>query len=273
MPLALMFHVKDGGVSEPVKWSKDNLQPDRSIIILDEASSSLYLWHGAKQGLVQRRTALRQAQSLKGHGYTVGKSIIGRDTKQIIEIDERKIGREPETTKNNENLQAILNSKYKEMGDLVITFDLEGTLQTVSKPKAVKTQIQTLKAETMKKPEARTLPKPVVQPTSTTKKPIPSASEYQEPAPIAPATQGRASQFRDEAKAGLFIASVLSKYEDIWISRKPDGAYSVEMMDGPICVFKVSNNKLSYAKNSFNGISTNIRSDIQKKFDDLSRLL
>ena len=91
-----MFHVKDGGVSDPVKWSKENLQPDRSIIVLDESTSSLYLWHGQKQGLVQRRTALRQAQSLKGHGYTVGKSIIGRDTKEIIEIDSRKVGRVPE---------------------------------------------------------------------------------------------------------------------------------------------------------------------------------
>ena len=120
--LALMFHVKDGGVSDPVKWSKDNLQPDRSIIVLDESTSSLFLWHGQKQGLVQRRTALRQAQSLKGHGYTIGKSIIGRDTKSIIEIDSRKVGKVPEETESNNKLEEILNRKFKELENHIVTF-------------------------------------------------------------------------------------------------------------------------------------------------------
>ena len=76
-----MFDSREGGETVPIEWSKDQFQPDRSIIVLDESSLSLFLWHGSKQGLVDRRTALRQAQSLKGHGYTVGKSIIGRRRK------------------------------------------------------------------------------------------------------------------------------------------------------------------------------------------------
>ncbi len=56
------------------------------------------------RGLVSRRTALRQAESLKGHGYTIGKSIIGRDLKEIIEIEERKIGMVPDVTLQMKNL-------------------------------------------------------------------------------------------------------------------------------------------------------------------------
>ena len=79
----LMFDSREGGDTVPVQWSKDNLTNDKSIIILDETNQVLWLWHGTQQGLVARRTALRQAESLKGHGYTVGKSIIGRDIREL----------------------------------------------------------------------------------------------------------------------------------------------------------------------------------------------
>ena len=100
-----MFNVLEGGVIETIKWNKSNFMPETSIIVLDESNETLYLWHGVKQGLVARRTALRQAESLKGHGYTVGRSIIGRDLKNIKEIDARKIGKVPEDTKMNKNFK------------------------------------------------------------------------------------------------------------------------------------------------------------------------
>jgi len=108
MIFGLMFNVLPGGDSQPIQWGKENFTEDKSIIVLDESSQVIWLWHGSKQGLVARRTALRQAESLKGHGYTVGKSIIGRDIKEIREIDQRKIGREPETDKINQGFQEIL---------------------------------------------------------------------------------------------------------------------------------------------------------------------
>ena len=107
----LMFEAREGGEIVPIKWNRDSFMPETSIIVLDEGSESVYLWHGVKQGLVARRTALRQAETLKGHGYTVGKSIIGRDIKGIKEIDARKVGKVPEDTKMNEELQEILDRK------------------------------------------------------------------------------------------------------------------------------------------------------------------
>ena len=125
MEYAIMFNVLEGGVIEPVKWNKDNLLPDRSIIVLDENTLSLYLWHGVKQGLVARRTALRQADSLKGHGYTFGNSIIGMDIKTIKEIDHRKIGRDPDTDELYKELEEVLSKDFNIVDDNIITFQIQ----------------------------------------------------------------------------------------------------------------------------------------------------
>ena len=120
--LALMFTVKPGGITEAINWSKECFMPDTSIIVLDESSEALFLWHGVQQGLVARRTALRQAEALKGHGFTVGKSIIGRDIKIIKEIDARKVGKVPEDTELNNELQGILGRNFTVLKDNVVTF-------------------------------------------------------------------------------------------------------------------------------------------------------
>jgi len=122
-----MFNVLPGGIIEPIKWSKDNLMPDRSIIVLDESSLTIYLWHGIQQGLVARRTALRQADSLKGHGYQFGKSIIGMDIKKVKEIDHRKVGRDSETDELYKELEDILNRKFQVIEDHIITFQISET--------------------------------------------------------------------------------------------------------------------------------------------------
>ncbi len=269
-----MFHVKDGGVSDPIKWNKDSLQPDRSIIILDEASSTLFLWHGTQQGLVQRRTALRQAQSLKGHGYTVGKSIIGRDTKEVIEIDARKVGREPATTELNEKLQEVLNKKFQEIGDFIVNFDAGGgtpipkvapkpaATKTVSEPAPVK--VTPIKAAPVKAAPVKAAPK--------TQK-VEFASEYSEPEVKEAPVQSEDDKLLADTRVGMILISILQKYDDIWVSKKPDGSYAVEMMDGPICSFTVSGTSIKFSSNSFSGISTNIKTEIQQFFKSLSKLL
>jgi len=296
MDYALMFDVLEGGVSQPIKWDKENLQSDRNIIILDEGSSSLFLWHGAKQGLVARRTALRQAESLKGHGYSVGKSIVGRDIKELKEVDERKIGRDPETDSLNEELQVILNREYKELDNNIVTFDLKGISvpkpQIATAPKASPEPIPTVKPEPPKPVKVEPIVKdlaPVIQ-----KKELPPASEYEVKSEVVktrtpevksthpmvkeqtetPKVTVRApADLAMQAKIGFVFMSILDFFDDIWISKKVDGTYSVEHMDGKVCEFSVEEGKIKFSMNSFSGISTNIKTDIQKKFVELSKLL
>jgi len=292
---ALMFNVLEGGVSEPIEWNKNNLTDERSIIILDESNQIVWLWHGSKQGLVARRTALRQADSLKGHGYTVGKSIIGRDLKQIMEIDQRKIGRDPATDEVYGNLEKLLNRESKQLENYVVTFQMNDAEPLISKPiqqkpsiskpieeKAIanetKPPIKSIEEEAPKPivkephhPEVKTIFKPSSEYDVSTDTPIitkPTPTEGKLPSheeTLAPALQ---------AKIGFVLAGILDHYDDIWVSKKNDGSYSVEMMDGPICLFKVSEGeKISFSPDSFKGISTNVKLEIQKKFVSLSQLI
>jgi hypothetical protein len=301
MDYALMFNVLEGGVSEPIKWGKQNLQSDRNIIIMDEGSSCLFLWHGSKQGLVARRTALRQAESLKGHGYSVGRSIVGRDIKELKEIDERKIGRDPETDNLNEQLQEILNRDYKELDNYIVTFDVKGGVSPISQriatPKAMpEPTTPTIKSNIPpSEPIMQTKVEPVVkaQPIVQKNVMIP-ASEYDVKPEIAPLespevtvpqkaiekevelpkiTVRSTADLAMQAKIGFVFMGILDFFDDIWISKKPDGLYSVEHMDGKVCEFSVEEGKIKFSPNSFLGVSTNIKSDIQKKFVELSKLL
>jgi hypothetical protein len=290
-----MFNVLEGGVSEPISWGEENLTNERSIIILDESNQVVWLWHGSMQGLVARRTALRQAESLKGHGYTVGKSIIGRDIKSIREIDQRKIGRDPTTDEQYAELEKLLNSDCKKLENFVVTFDLmekEPTpVKVIREEPIVSEPIK--KEEPIKKvkPIKVVETEPIKEPSSTTSKPdIRSASEYDlkpvidqdiespdvklpaiEPKPVPSAPK---LNLELEAKIGFVLVGIMEHYDDIWVSKKGDGSYSVEMMDGPICSFKVTEgSKISFSSDSFKGISTNVKTEIQKKFVELGKLI
>ncbi|MFX1340688.1 MAG: hypothetical protein ACFFDK_18905 [Promethearchaeota archaeon] len=279
MEFALMFNVLEGGVVDPIKWSKENLLPERSIIVLDESNQAVWLWHGSKQGLVARRTALRQAESLKGHGYTVGKSIIGRDIKTIKEVDQRKIGRDPETDKVNQAFEEVLDRKYKELDNFVVTFSTAGVeaaeIKVVAKPTPKPEPQPTVKPE----------PKPVVSaPTPTTSKNI-VASEYEsdEPLPASkPAAEVKVALPKlkkaeetptEQAKVAFVLKAVIEYFSDLWVSKKNDGSYAVEMMDGPVCQFSIKDGSIKFSANSFSGINPNIKTGIQKKFVELSKLI
>ena len=292
MDYALMFDVLEGGVSQPIAWDKNNLTNDRNIIILDEGSSSLYLWHGSNQGLVARRTALRQAESLKGHGFTVGKSIVGRDIKLLKEIDQRKIGRDPETDRYNEELQEVLNREYKELDNFIISY---ASKEIETAP--VKHEVKAEPKPIVEKVES----KPVVsqpKPQQAAKAEITAASEYdsepkkiqiEKPKPIVesepkvekkPVTMPKPSEtvikplgLSIQAKIGFVFMGILDHYDDIWISKKEDGAYAVEHMDGKVCEFTISEGKIKFTANSFAGIATNVKTEIQKKFVELSKLI
>ncbi|TXT60934.1 MAG: hypothetical protein BAJALOKI2v1_70087 [Promethearchaeota archaeon] len=284
MDYALMFNVKPGGVSEPIKWGKDQLQPDRSIIVLDESTLSLYLWHGQQQGLVQRRTALRQAQSLKGHGYTVGKSIIGRDIKTIKEIDARKVGKVPEADELYSDLEKVLDKPVKELEDNIVTFDVEEAEGKISKkvgatakPKPKPKPTPQAKAQPKAKPsepEPKPKPKPKTEPKVETQE-KPKRKVELEPIKKASDEKEGSKGLIVEARVGFVLKAVLDHYSDIWVSKKDDGSYAIEMMEGPICKFEIdkSTAKLKFSQNSFSGISTNIKTAIQKKYIELSKLL
>ena len=117
---SLMLEFQEGGTITPIPWSKEHLLPDNIVFVINEDSQAVYTWVGKKNNLVKRRTALRQGDSLKGHGFQVGKIIVGRGVTQILEIDERKVGNDPEVTRNHEKFMVLFDQPFEAAMEEVI---------------------------------------------------------------------------------------------------------------------------------------------------------
>ena len=184
------------------------------------------------------------------------------------------------------------------MNNLIVTFDLVGAeklpqeLSPTPKPEP--------KPITEPKPLPKSEPKPISTPqplkpepvkqapsdsSTSSVAPINYASEYDDvksksppkptPTPKEPPKTAVSStlDMLAEARIAFVIKAILDHYDDIWVSKKDDGSYGVEMMDGPICTFKIRDSKISFTPNSFSGVATTIKTEIQKKFVELSKLL
>lgn len=122
MKYGLMFVVSKDGEVEPTKFGKTSFTPDRSVILLEEFSPAVWLWHGEKQSLIDRRIANRQAESLKGYGYKAAETVIGSKARTIYEIDQRKVGKESETTLLNDEFQNLISMKTTPLDDHIVIF-------------------------------------------------------------------------------------------------------------------------------------------------------
>jgi hypothetical protein len=251
-----MFDVLDGGIVETIEFSSDNLKDNKSIIVLDEESQTVWLWHGKLRGLVARRTALRQAQSLKGHGYQSGNSIVGRHLNKIEEIDSRKVGRVPEVTEINDRFLKLLDNSYRNIGNNVFTKGSGG-----SKPQKQPVASVPVKKEA---PSVKKLETPVVKKLEPISVPKPK-----EPIKAETSSSIGLVQNQDLLKQAAVIVSVLDQYKDIWISRKENGSINIEQMDGKICNFKIEGGKISYEAGSFTEIPSEKRNAIETLINEL----
>ncbi|TFH26312.1 MAG: hypothetical protein E4G98_07185 [Promethearchaeota archaeon] len=248
----MMFDVVEGGIVEPIEFDKGNLVPDKSIIVMDESNKIVWLWHGSRRGLVSRRTALRQAQSIKGHGYQAGNAIVGRDLNQIVEIDDRKVGREPETTELFKRFEPVINGVYENIGSMVyIVSDSPAAV----KPKPVPVP------ETKATPETAPAPAPAPKTIQTEQRPVLTPVPVPEPIPL---TMG----LSEALIQGAVIMAVSTQFKDLWISQKPDNTIAVEHMDGKICTFKIEGGQVKYLQGSFAEVPKEKQEAIEAKFNE-----
>ena len=286
----LMFLVEDGGVSNPIQWSKDSLKSENIVMVLDEENMAVWLWFGAKRGLVSKRTALRQAQSLKGHGYTIGKSIVGRGLDSIHEIDERKIGRDPETDKLNEKFMELVSRTMHDAGGFVVTSTAGGEPLPMEKhfkgPKPIEMEVIQPKAPATINPEPSPAPasiNPVPSPAPVSMDPQPSpapitdgpptiASEYAEVSVPQPPPLPLASD-KDSLLKGVAIIAVLSEFKDLWVSRLDESTIALEYMEGPIARFHINGGEIAFEDGSFDSIDPASTSNIMQKIKELKAKL
>ena len=122
MKYGLMFEVSKDGEVAPTKFGMTSFRPDRSVILLEEFSPAVWLWHGDDQSLIDRRIANRQAEALKGYGYRAADTVIGSKARTIYEIDQRKVGKDSETTRLNEEFQNIISMKTTPLDEHIVIF-------------------------------------------------------------------------------------------------------------------------------------------------------
>lgn len=276
-------------------------------MVLDEENMAVWLWFGAKRGLVSKRTALRQAQSLKGHGYTIGKSIVGRGLDTIHEIDERKIGRDSETDELNNKFMGLLSKPTSDAGGHVVTFGGQGEplpieehfkqpapieLQVIEPKVPTITDPQPVPAPTTPSPPPITITRPMIEPPAPEPQPIPisqefksisydnvkketidfsvNENEYDDDTTIPePAPVTITSGSMESVQKGCVIMAILSQFKDIWVSRLDDNTISVEYMDGPIAKFHIEEDKVKFHEGAFNDIEAVIKNAIKDAFDAL----
>ncbi len=193
MKYALMFNVLKDGEIEPIKWNKDVFIPDRSIIMLEELTPAVWLWHGVKRSLVDRRIASRQAESLKGYGYKARDTIIGSRTRIIKEIDQRKVGKDTETDQFNQEFQEILNNEFTPIDEIIVDLQMDDNevaklkLTPTAVPETIaeqasklitdpKTEIKPKKSQEhiVEATTPETKPKPEIKPSKTTRISMPT---------------------------------------------------------------------------------------------------
>lgn len=260
-----MFNVAEGGIVEPIEFRKEQLTSDRSIIVLDENEHLVWLWHGKRRALVPRRMALRQAQSIKGHGYQVGNAIIGRNLDAIIEIDDRKIGRESESTQKNEKLMLLLNKDFEGIGNFLYIFGKGGVKTTPvleSKPfikQITPTPISAKPEELKTEPEHPKLDIPKIN-INVLKDEL-AKSEKTQTKPT----------FDDSDKLliGKIIVILMEQFKDLLISSQDDGSIKIEQMEGDICSFSIDNHKIKFIPDSFSEIPAEKKNAIENQISNL----
>jgi hypothetical protein len=193
----------------------------------------------------------------------------------------------------NDELQEILNRKFTELDNFIVTFEA-GAIKPAATVKAKPQAEAQPTAEAQPKVEAQPSPTPSVSKSVEAKptpviskpakpaKPMDTGSEYDidEPLPSikaeaksAPAIKVSTTNLITDAKVAFVFSAILEHYDDIWISKKPDGSFAVEQMDGHICQFSIKGSKLNFTANSFSGVDPKIKTAIQKKFIELSKII
>ncbi|HME52666.1 MAG TPA: hypothetical protein VKM55_10645 [Candidatus Lokiarchaeia archaeon] len=292
---ALAFEVSEAGECTEVNWSTEHFTDDKIVLILEELNNTVWLYYGKRMGLVKRRTALRQAESLRGHGYQVGKTIIGRQLEKIKEIDARMIDRVPEAKQDYDDLLALFDLPFRVVdGECVALNESGGEIKSkpapapALAPKPAKVSAPKLAPATAPRPAPKpiaAMPKPAVARAPAPKpEELSAVDEYAGVEEAPPQEEAEEEGFQtaaeaklqgkesitkeDEIRAGSLIMSLLREFADIYINKKGNH-FKIESLEGPICDFTIENGAIKFSKVSFTGMDPMIKKRVQGTFVEL----
>jgi hypothetical protein len=285
------------GSSERLPYSMDSLADDKVVAIMDEIHKVIWLWMGSNTGLVQRRGAMRVAQSLKTYGHEIGPTIVGRNLEDVISVDAKKIftGNDPLMKGRYEKIKELFDQDFKIEADVLavyksISLDDQPSYYGLSREQRDNLVQAAIDAPTVgdddreieqivgqyRPPPEKSSPEIPVTPIA----PAPSSAPKQ--APIAPQPiEDSAGEVTDnllgEVKASILISSVLSELNDIFVSTIDDDSgkkeYFIENADGLVCKFLVDGSNIRFRPDSWELVDNNTKRTIQKVFIDRTKKL
>ncbi len=278
---AIEFDVSEDGVCTEVPWSKDHFADDKIIIVLEELNNVVWAYYGKKNGLVKRRKALRQAESLRGHGYQVGKTIIGRQLTGIKEIDARMIERVPEAKADWETLTGLFDLPNRKVESECVAIG-EGAMTAsvpVHKPAPAPAPRPAPAPVPEPEPEPVYAPAPVAEPERMPDlEPIPAeisavddyagVEEHFQTSSEAKLTGKESINKDDELKSGSLIMALLREFNDVYVNKKGNH-FKIESLEGPICEFTIENGSIKFSKGSFTGMDPSTKKKIQAHFVEI----
>ncbi|MBN2150421.1 MAG: hypothetical protein JW839_03140 [Candidatus Lokiarchaeota archaeon] len=289
---AIEFDVSEDGVCTEIPWSRDHFTDDKIIIVLEELNNVVWAYYGKRNGLVKRRKALRQAESLRGHGYQVGKTIIGRQLTAIKEIDARMIERVPEAKADWEALSGLFDLPNRKVegecvaiGEGAASASVPGHRVPAPAPRPAPAP-----APAPRPAVPAPAPAPAPRPAAPAPAPVPEPEPMPDLEPI-PAELSAVEDYAgvdenfqtaaeaklagketitkdDELKSGSLIMALLREFNDIYVNKKGNH-FKIESLEGPICEFTIENGTIKFSKNSFTGMDPNTKKRIQAHFVEI----
>ncbi|MEM2109737.1 MAG: hypothetical protein QW327_04540 [Candidatus Odinarchaeota archaeon] len=228
---------RDGGL-QLVDGNPSLFDDNSVILVVDEENYRIWLYIGAAVSLIHKRAAMRAANSIRRFGYHLNESLIGNKCKELIVIDPETDSEQRSTAV--QQLKSIINASSS-------TPVLE-KVENASKP----FNFTDLKE------------RPLIRPIEELNKSVEHSSGKTSTLSKSLVTSLKTNSETSYRKLGVLLASILSIYPEIKISRLGEG-YSVEAPSGVICKLKVKNDRLIVSASSTFG-GEKIKYKIQKKF-------
>ena len=284
------------GSSERLPYSMDSLADDKVVAIMDEIHKVIWLWMGSNTGLVQRRGAMRVAQSLKTYGHEIGPTIVGRNLEDVISVDAKKIftGNDPLMKGRYEKIKELFDQDFNIEADVLavyksVSLDDQPSYYGLSREQrdnlvqaAIDAptvgdddrEIEQIVGQYRPPPEKSSLEIPV---TPIAPAPTSAPAPTPAPAPIEEPVMEITDDLLGEVKASIVISSVLAELNDIFVSSIVDDngkkEYFIENADGLVCKFLVDGSNIRFRPDSWELIDNNTKRSIQKIFIDRTKKL
>lgn len=223
----LMVRVESGDKS-PIPFSQDAINSDSLILLVDEVDDRLYLWMGKNRSMVDKRAAMRVAQSVMKSGFSYGKLNVGRNLKELVEIDESKLS-EPEVKEKFDLLNAVFKRHYVAK-DKVLVEVVELPSPSVKAPVPPSTEAEAA----VKTPQAQMVrevaPTPPLRPE--VEKPVEAKPVEVEPELIGRAKLGLLFTLLSEEFPELLVSCKVEEGKQVFEFESPEGLLAKVSIDG-----------------------------------------